>query len=60
MLRKVLDGQLAVYRADPQAALRLLKVGETPRGEKFDPAELAAWGVVAGILLNLDETVTRN
>jgi mono/diheme cytochrome c family protein len=60
VLRKVLDEQLAVYRADSQAALRLLKIGEAPRGERFDPVELAAWGVVAGILLNLDETVTRN
>jgi hypothetical protein len=59
VLRKVLDEQLATYRKDVQAALKLLKVGEAPRGEKFDAPELAAWSVLASILLNLDETITR-
>jgi hypothetical protein len=59
VLRKVLDEQLAAYHRDTQAALKLLKVGEAPRQQKFQAAELAAWSVLASILLNLDETITR-
>jgi hypothetical protein len=59
VLGKVHDAQLAAYRKDPQAALKLLQVGESARNDKLDPAELAAWSVVASVILNLDETVTR-
>ncbi len=59
VLRKVLDRQLAVYGKDHAAALKLLSVGESPRNEKLDIAELAAWTTVASVILNLDETVTK-
>ena len=36
-----------------------LAVGESPRDEELDPAELAAWTMVASVILNLDETVTK-
>jgi hypothetical protein len=60
ILRRVYDAQLARYRSDRAAALKLLAVGESPRDEKLDAAELAAWAMVASTVLNLDETVTRN
>jgi hypothetical protein len=59
VLRKVYETQLAVYREDARAARKLLSVGESPRNERLDPAELAAWTMVASAVLNLDETVTR-
>jgi hypothetical protein len=59
VLRKVLEAQRAVYRADEKAALKLLSVGESKRNEALDPAELAAWTMVASAIMNLDETVTR-
>ncbi len=59
LLRKVFDTQLATYRANTAAAVKLLSVGESPRDERLDPAELAAWTVVAQVILNLDETVTK-
>src|SRR5205807_3531845 len=43
LLGRIHGEQLAVYRQDPGAALKLLGVGESPRNEKLDPAELAAW-----------------
>lgn len=49
-----------VFRTDPQKAARLLNVGESPTGKRFDSIELAAWTAVAQVLLNLDEVVTRN
>jgi hypothetical protein len=50
---------VAVCRKDRQAALKLLAVGESKRDEKLDIAELASWTVIASVLLNLDEAVTR-
>jgi len=59
VLKNIHDAQLAVYRADPAAAESLLKVGESPRDEKLDPSDLAAWTAVASVILNLDETITK-
>src|SRR5581483_9545282 len=44
--------QLAVYQKDPEAAKKLLSVGESLRNEKLDAAELAAWATVASVILN--------
>jgi hypothetical protein len=59
VLKNIHDAQLAVFRANPAAAENLLKVGESPRDEKLDPCELAAWTTVASVILNLDETITK-
>jgi len=50
---------LEKYRADAQAAKALLSVGESPRDKSLDPAEHAAYTAVANVILNLDETVTK-
>jgi hypothetical protein len=50
---------LADYRRDRAAALKFLNQGDAPRDETLDAAELAAWTGVASLLLNLDETLTR-
>jgi hypothetical protein len=59
VLRRVFHRQLDAYRKDMKAALKLLGVGEAPRDERLPPAELAAWTVVASVILNLDETITK-
>jgi hypothetical protein len=51
---------LAQYRRDPAAAAAMAAIavaGDPAPGA--DRAELAAWTVVANVLLNLDETVTK-
>jgi hypothetical protein len=50
---------LADYRRDKDAAVAFLSLGESKRDESLDPAELAAWTLVANLILNLDETVTK-
>jgi hypothetical protein len=60
VLKNVLDRQLSAYRAIPQAAGKLLKVGESSRDESLDQAEHAAWTMVCSAVMNLDETVTKN
>ncbi|HWE04813.1 MAG TPA: PSD1 and planctomycete cytochrome C domain-containing protein [Tepidisphaeraceae bacterium] len=47
------------YRSDPSAAMKLLSVGESPRNEKLNPVELAAYAQACDLILNLDETLTR-
>jgi uncharacterized protein DUF1553/uncharacterized protein DUF1549/cytochrome c len=59
VLQRLFETRLAKYRSDPAAAKKLLSVGESTRNEALDPAEVAAWTNVAGVILNLDETVTR-
>ena len=51
--------ELAVFQADVEGAKKLLVIGESKRNEALDPAEHAAWTLVANLLLNLDETVTK-
>jgi hypothetical protein len=59
VLRKGLDRRLATYAADLPAAKKLLANGQSAAAGDLDPAQLAAWTVTANVLLNLDETVTR-
>ncbi len=53
------DENLRHFSEDQQAAEGLLSVGESPYDESMDKAELAAWTMVANLLLNLNETITK-
>jgi hypothetical protein len=59
ILLKIYQNALASFRADKQAAQKLLAVGDSPRDPSLDEIELAAWTAVASTILNLDETMTR-
>jgi len=59
VLKTVLQRQQEVFRSQAEAAVKLLGVGEAPRDDKLDAAELAAWTMVASTILNLDETLTK-
>ena len=59
VLRKGLEKRLALYAADLPAAKKLLMNGQSPVPTDLEAGQLAAWTVTANILLNLDETVTR-
>ena len=48
------------YRADRQAALELVNVGDSPRDETLDIAELASYTMVASMIMNLDRTITKD
>ena len=50
----------AVYAADADAAHELLQHGESPVATQFPADELAAHATLASLLLNLDETVTKD
>jgi hypothetical protein len=60
ILLEIFQEQLAVYRQNERAAEMLLRVGESQRDSSLGTAEHAAWTTVASVILNLDETVTKN
>jgi hypothetical protein len=54
------EHHLATYQKAPEAAAKLIRQGESkPKADLPEP-EVAAWTLVANLMLNLDETVTRN
>jgi hypothetical protein len=59
VLRSGFEDALNAYRQDDTAARRLIHVGESPCPAKLDRAELAAFTTVASVILNLDETITK-
>jgi hypothetical protein len=44
---------------NPEIAPKLLAAGESPRNESLDANELGTWTMIAHLLLNLSETVTK-
>jgi hypothetical protein len=50
---------LATYSRDPAAAKKLIAVGESKPDPKLNPSELAAWTMVANLILNLDEVLNK-
>jgi hypothetical protein len=58
-LLKALAGFSAAYRDDVSAAREFLKQGESAVRPGLDERELAAYASLASLLLNLDETITK-
>jgi hypothetical protein len=50
---------LATYTRDEAAAKKLIAVGELKPEDKLNPSELAAWTMVANLVLNLDEVLNK-
>ena len=59
VLRAAFHHHLDGFRSDPAAARRYLAHGESPVDESVPAPELAAYATVAGMILNLDEAVTK-
>lgn len=60
---EVVTAALAKYRAriaqNPVRAIEIVSVGEAPTNGVLDPVEHAAWSTLCLMLLNLDETLTK-
>jgi rhamnose utilization protein RhaD (predicted bifunctional aldolase and dehydrogenase) len=48
------------FNADPEGAKKAITFGESKPKPELQPTELASYTLIANMLLNLDETVTRN
>jgi hypothetical protein len=59
VLKKTLDNETAAFQADKPAAEKLLAYGDSPRDMNLETAEYAAWTMIANLLINLDETITK-
>ena len=57
-LSRLYETTRARFAAAPDVAVALLATGERPRDPALDPADLAAWTIVASTIMNLDEAVT--
>lgn len=60
VLVESLKTQLAHFAGDPENARKAIAVGNSPVPSDVAPADLAAYTMVANLLLNLDEVVTKN
>ena len=59
VVNTTLDRAMEHYAQQPDDARLVLTVGESKAPESIPAADLAAWSLVAGQLMNLDETLTR-
>jgi hypothetical protein len=60
ILEQTLEWQRKEYAGKADAARQLVAVGESPVPADVPAAELAAYTMLASLLLNLDEVVTKN
>ncbi len=59
VLQRRLDQLRTLYAADAPAVDALLKVGEMPVDPSVPRADLAAWTSIGSLLMNLDETLSK-
>ena len=60
VLTRGIESDWKVFANDPEAANKLVSVGEWKPEIELDPVEWATYVMTANVLLNLDEFVTRN
>ncbi|MBC8325838.1 MAG: PSD1 domain-containing protein [Verrucomicrobia subdivision 3 bacterium] len=60
IITNVLAGHRARFAKDTEAAKQLIAFGESKADPELAPVDLAAWTLVANLLLNLDEVVNKN
>jgi hypothetical protein len=60
IVKAAFEKHLSRFQQDGEAAKKVISNGESKPRENLPAAEVAAWTLVANLILNLDETVTRN
>jgi hypothetical protein len=60
VLNETLKRQQARFAKDEDAAKKAISFGESKPKPELNPVELAAYTMVANVILNLDETVMKN
>ena len=59
LLTQALTQMQAHYNQDPAAANKLIATGDSPRDPNLNATDLAAYTALANLILNLDETMTK-
>ncbi|MGB2455138.1 MAG: DUF1553 domain-containing protein, partial [Akkermansiaceae bacterium] len=52
--------QFEKYQGIPEEATKAISFGESEPAKDLDASELAAWSLVANLILNMDEAIVRN
>jgi len=58
-LQNLFAEYLAEFKNEADSAEKFLRIGESPRNEELNANELAAWTMVAHLIFNLSEVVTK-
>lgn len=58
-LLKLYESELAYYTAHPEEAAKLVENSLNPLPDQYNKSELAAWTVIANVLLNMDGVLTK-
>ena len=59
LLLKTFHAHYQELEAEPEAAEKLIAIGESPPDETLNVAEVAAWTMIANLILNLDEVLNK-
>ena len=59
-LTSLLNDERNIYKDDVESAKKLIAFGAAAPDDSLDPNELAAWTMLANVVLNLDEVVSKN
>ena len=59
LLLKTFHAHYQELEADPEAAEKLIAIGESPPDETLNAVEVAAWTMIANLILNLDEVLNK-
>ena len=59
LLSETFQSHYEELKADPEAAKALIAVGESKPDETLDAVEVAAWTMIANLILNLDEVLNK-
>ena len=59
LLLETFQAHYQELEANPEAAKELIAVGESPPDETLDAVEVAAWTMIANLILNLDEVLNK-
>ena len=47
------------FESDSDAGMKLIKISESEVDDSIEVVELAAWTMIANLILNLDEVLTK-
>ena len=59
VIKLTFDRAMERFTASPEAAQKLITVGESKPNPSLPASELAAWSIVANQILNMDETLNK-
>ncbi len=59
LILKTFHAHYQELKADPEAANALIAIGESTPDEALDAVEVAAWTMIANLILNLDEVLNK-